>query len=121
MGNDKEGEAITEYEKQRLLRIRENKARLEALGLPGLVSSFHSDLSKSASTSTGPYERKKKKTKADEEEEYQPSDEDDEEEEEPMENRSSEEEMPCTSSSRRKVRSLLNGYIRENKRIRWKA
>ncbi|KAF3322391.1 EF-hand domain pair [Carex littledalei] len=101
---------MTEYEKQRLLRIRENKARLEALGLPGLVSSFHSDLSKSASTSTAPNKRKKKKTEADEEEEYQPSDEDDEEEE-PMENRSSEEEMPCTSSSRKKKCHCCKIYL----------
>ena len=41
-GNPNNGEtlAISEYEKQRLSRIAENRARLEALGLPKMASSL---------------------------------------------------------------------------------
>jgi hypothetical protein len=113
MRNDREEEKdMTEYEKQRLLRIKENKARLEALGLPALASSIDSYFSEQAqanSARTVPNKRrKKKKTETDEEDEYQPSDEDDDDDddEEPIEDRSSEEEMPSSSSSRRKVGSL---------------
>ncbi len=34
------GVGVTDYEKQRLSRIAENRARMEALGLPNIASSF---------------------------------------------------------------------------------
>ncbi|KAK3144139.1 hypothetical protein QOZ80_4AG0309250 [Eleusine coracana subsp. coracana] len=66
-----EEEPMTEYEKQRLLRIRENEARLEALGLRSLAAS---PLLRNPSPSTAS-KRKQKGRSADEDEEYVPSDE----------------------------------------------
>ncbi|KAJ4800362.1 EF hand family protein [Rhynchospora pubera] len=82
-----EEDDVTEYEKQRLLRIRENKARLEALGLPGLASSVSNsnDLSHQAqakSASTARDKKRKNKTKDNDDEEYEPSDEDEDGDEE---------------------------------------
>ncbi|KAJ4812004.1 EF hand family protein [Rhynchospora pubera] len=104
-----EEDDVTEYEKQRLLRIRENKARLEALGLPGLASSVSNsnDLSHQAqakSASTARDKKRKNKTKDNDDEEYEPSDEDEDgdEEDDVDKSQSSEEEMPSSSSSKRK-------------------
>jgi len=62
-------EQLTEYEKQRLSRIRENEARLEALGLRTLAAS-----PLLRSPSPGAAKGKQKKRSADEDEEYVPSD-----------------------------------------------
>lgn len=62
-------EPLTEYERQRLSRIRENEARLEALGLRGLAAS---PLLRSPSPAAA--QGKQKKRSADEDEEYVPSD-----------------------------------------------
>lgn len=107
MENDGEEGDMTDYEKQRLARIMENKARLEALGLRGLASSVRNELPKQAQgkgASSAP--KKTKKADADDEEEYQPSEEDEEEEEEePGESSHSSEEERPSSSSRRKASS----------------
>lgn len=72
---------ITEYEKQRLLRIAENKARIEALGLRKMASSFMGSLQKST-------QQKGKRKVVDDDEDYKPDadddvyDDDDEEEDE---------------------------------------
>ncbi|XP_072957926.1 uncharacterized protein [Typha angustifolia] len=76
---------MPEYERQRLLRIRENKARMEALGLPHLASSLLGPL---AEQEKGDKLSKLKKNKRgrvsklgeEDDEEYRPSDDDDEEE-----------------------------------------
>ncbi|PIA35694.1 hypothetical protein AQUCO_03500208v1 [Aquilegia coerulea] len=65
---EQQQEVISEYEKQRLERIKENKARLEALRLPSLASSLLSSIEKK-----GKRKEKKKKGK-EEDEEYKPSD-----------------------------------------------
>ncbi|CAJ1948638.1 unnamed protein product [Sphenostylis stenocarpa] len=65
--NGKKG--VTEYEKQRLSRIAENRARLEALGLPQMALSL-----KSFSLHTAK-KGKEKKVKEDDDEEYVPEDE----------------------------------------------
>nr|XP_035818949.1 uncharacterized protein LOC100282842 isoform X1 [Zea mays] len=62
-------EQLTEYEKQRLSRIRENEARLEALGLRSLAAS---PLLRNSSPGTA--KGKQKKRSVDEDEEYVPSD-----------------------------------------------
>ncbi|GJN02224.1 hypothetical protein PR202_ga19554 [Eleusine coracana subsp. coracana] len=65
-----EEEPMTEYEKQRLLRIRENEARLEALGLRSLAAS---PLLRNPSPSTAS-KRKQKGRSADEDEStYRPT------------------------------------------------
>jgi hypothetical protein len=64
-------EPMTEYEKQRLARIRENEARLEALGLRSLAAS---PLLRDTSTSAAA-KRKQKGRSAEEDEEYVPSNE----------------------------------------------
>lgn len=111
-------EGISEYERQRLSRIKENRARLEALGLPQLASSLIGSLSEHRRPGEeGKGKKKAKKRKgvgrsgADDEddEEYQPSDEDNEEEEDDRESSSSseqekEKDKGPPSGSRRKVR-----------------
>ncbi|MCL7037590.1 hypothetical protein MKW94_017557 [Papaver nudicaule] len=74
-GNNKENDGVTEYEKQRLSRIRENKARLEALRLPNLAAT----LSSGSKGKINQRELKKgkvgKKSKKDDDDDYvQPSD-----------------------------------------------
>ncbi|XP_027906600.1 caltractin-like [Vigna unguiculata] len=66
MDNGKKG--VTEYEKQRLSRIAENRARLEALGLPKMALSLKSSHLRTA-------KKEKEKVKEDDDEEYVPEDE----------------------------------------------
>ncbi|CAN6249506.1 unnamed protein product [Urochloa humidicola] len=70
MAGDEADESLTEYERQRLARIRENEARLEALGLRGLAAS---PLLRNPSPAAAAKEKQKKRS-ADEDEEYVPSD-----------------------------------------------
>ncbi|KAJ4956844.1 hypothetical protein NE237_013627 [Protea cynaroides] len=63
-----EDEGVPEYERQRLSRIRENRERLEALGLPNLASNLLSSV-----TSVSKQSKRKGKEKKSEDEEYQPS------------------------------------------------
>ncbi|RCV34710.1 hypothetical protein SEVIR_7G190400v4 [Setaria viridis] len=80
MAGDETDESLTEYERQRLSRIRENEARLEALGLRCLAASPLLRNPSPPAAAKG----KQKKRSADEDEEYVPSDDgrggDDEEE-----------------------------------------
>ena len=69
MAGDEIDEPLTEYERQRLARIRENEARFEALGLRGLAAS---PLLRNPSPAAA--KGKEKKRSADEDEEYVPSD-----------------------------------------------
>eukprot|EP00268_Persea_americana_P033360 TRINITY_DN3302_c0_g1_i4.p1 TRINITY_DN3302_c0_g1~~TRINITY_DN3302_c0_g1_i4.p1 ORF type:complete len:321 (-),score=93.37 TRINITY_DN3302_c0_g1_i4:166-1128(-) len=70
--DDEEEEEIPDYEKQRLSRIRENRARLEALGLPTLASSFLGSVRKHPNTkSKGKKKVSTKKRQQDDE--YRPS------------------------------------------------
>lgn len=81
MGNGKPQQPImSEYEQQRLHRIAENRARLEALGLPQMASSLKG-LPRTRSKTKG------KEKVADDDKEYQPED-----EEEPGSSSSSEED-----------------------------
>ncbi|XP_077234372.1 uncharacterized protein LOC143876546 [Tasmannia lanceolata] len=54
------GEVISEYEKQRMSRIKENRARLEALGLPNLASSLLGSVPKHQGKVKGKAKGKKK-------------------------------------------------------------
>ncbi|KAI3918702.1 hypothetical protein MKX01_042022 [Papaver californicum] len=72
--NDKENDGMTEYEKQRLSRIKENRARLEVLRLPNLAATL-------SSGSKGKIKQQKlkkgkvgKKSKNDDDDYVQPSD-----------------------------------------------
>lgn len=67
-------EKITDYEKQRLHRIAENKKRMEALGLPKMAISFMGSVPKAQKKSND----KKGKKKIDIDEEYNPTQEDEE-------------------------------------------
>ncbi|XP_008796080.2 YTH domain-containing protein 1-like [Phoenix dactylifera] len=107
-------DGISEYESQRLSRIKENRARLEALGLPQLASSLIGSLSKHRRP--GEEDKGKKKAKkrkgvgrssADDEddEEYRPSDENEEQEDGESSSSSEEEkekDKKPPSGSRRK-------------------
>lgn len=110
-GGGGNGSAISEYEKQRLQRIEENGARLKALGLPHLASSFL------ASPGAPPSKSKKKKNisinsrnrkrKGTEDEEYRPSPDEEEDSRRERENPSSSSEEEGgedvgNSSSRRR-------------------
>lgn len=98
-------EQLTEYEKQRLSRIRENEARLEALGLRSLAAS---PLLRSSSPGTA--KGKQKKRSVDEDEEYVPSDSGGEEKDESSSESAQDEEVDgegkSASMSRAKVRSF---------------
>lgn len=72
-GGEEQINDVSGYEQQRLARIRENRARLEALGLPTLASSL---LASSSKKELGPAKAKKKK-RDEEDDDYRPSDEDD--------------------------------------------
>ncbi|RVW63482.1 hypothetical protein CK203_054153 [Vitis vinifera] len=66
--NNGETQAISEYEKQRLSRIAENRARLEALGLPKMASS----LMGSVQLKQKQKQKQKGKAKVVEDEDYTP-------------------------------------------------
>ncbi|KAJ1272020.1 hypothetical protein BS78_06G171200 [Paspalum vaginatum] len=83
MAGEETDEPMTEYERQRLSRIRENEARLEALGLRGLAAS---PLLRNPSPAAA--KGKPKKRSADEDEEYVPSEDGGGEEEEEEESSS---------------------------------
>ncbi|CAN6276412.1 unnamed protein product [Urochloa humidicola] len=92
MAGDETDESLTEYERQRLSRIRENEARLEALGLRSLAAS---PLLRNPSPAAAAKEKQKKRS-ADEDEEYVPSDDacgEDEEEEESSSESGQDDEM----------------------------
>lgn len=98
-------EQLTEYEKQRLSRIRENEARLEALGLRSLAAS---PLLRNSSPGTA--KGKQKKRSVDEDEEYVPSDSGGEEKDESSSESAQDEEVDgegkSASMSRAKVPSF---------------
>ncbi|XP_058104516.1 uncharacterized protein LOC131248302 [Magnolia sinica] len=60
-------DGVNEYEKQRLLRIRENRAKMEAMGLPKLTSSMLSPVGNRL-------KRMEKEKKKDKDDEYRPPD-----------------------------------------------
>ncbi|KHN38821.1 uncharacterized protein LOC114405929 [Glycine soja] len=65
----KKKKGLSEYEKQRMSRIAENRARLEALGLPQIASSLKGSSQPHKATKG---KEKKKKVKDDDDEEYEP-------------------------------------------------
>ncbi|KAH0448590.1 hypothetical protein IEQ34_022390 [Dendrobium chrysotoxum] len=116
-------EGISEYEKRRLTRIAENKARLETLGLPHLAFSLIGSSSKQQ-----PKARDLKKSKDKrlvgagdgEDEDYRPSDDDagaeqDGEGESSVDSEEEEENARASSISRRKIKkrsSLLAAKVK---------
>ncbi|KAG1362181.1 myelin transcription factor 1-like protein [Cocos nucifera] len=116
-------EGISEYERQRLSRIKENRARLEALGLPRLASSLIGSLSEHRRPGEEGKEKKKAKKRKgvgrssvddEDDDEYRPSDEYKEEEEDGESSSSSEEKKekdkrpPSGSRRKGKKRNSLN-------------
>ncbi|XP_047063925.1 uncharacterized protein LOC124671617, partial [Lolium rigidum] len=106
-----EDQPLTDYEKERLSRIRENEARLQALGIRRLAASPLLNQPSSAAAA----KRKQKKRSDDVDEEYLPSDESGGEEEENGESSSDSDEhdgKETKSSSRSrqkgKKKKLLN-------------
>ncbi|OAY49344.1 nucleolin isoform X2 [Manihot esculenta] len=69
-------QGISEYEKQRLLRIAENKARIEALGLHKMASSLMGSTQKSSQARKS-IQRKWKSKVVEEDDDYRPDDDDD--------------------------------------------
>ncbi|KAL5133082.1 hypothetical protein HKD37_03G006469 [Glycine soja] len=65
----KKKKGLSEYEKQRMSRIAENRARLEALGLPQIASSLKGSSQPHKATKG---KEKKNKVKDDDDEEYEP-------------------------------------------------
>lgn len=105
MAGDETDQPMTEYERQRLSRIRENEARLEALGLRSLAAS---PLLRNPSVAAAA-KAKQKKRSADEDEEYAPSEdgggeEDDGSSSESGQDEEMDEEGKSASRSRNKVR-----------------
>ncbi|OMO78527.1 hypothetical protein CCACVL1_14323 [Corchorus capsularis] len=76
--NPKQGkQVISEYEKQRLSRIAENRARMEAMGLTKMASSLMGSLRNSSQNSS---KVKGKRKVVEEDEDYLPNDEEEHEE-----------------------------------------
>ncbi|KAG8477350.1 hypothetical protein CXB51_030993 [Gossypium anomalum] len=73
-----EQQGISEYEKQRLARIAENRARMEALGLPKIASSL---MGSSPNTSRTSSKIKGKRKVIDDDEDYRPNDNEDDHDE----------------------------------------
>ncbi|ONK55712.1 uncharacterized protein A4U43_C10F230 [Asparagus officinalis] len=115
---EEEGKAkeASDYEQQRLARIRENRARLEALGLPNLASSLLLSSSKQRGQTQNKGKQKQKRNGKEDEDEYRPSDEDDDdddggscsssEEEEEGEQRKGKEKVSLKTSSIKKRASV---------------
>ncbi|KAM3388193.1 hypothetical protein ACQJBY_010767 [Aegilops geniculata] len=102
-----EEQPLTEYEKQRLARIRENEARLEALGISRLAASPLLNQPSSAAAAAAGAKRKQKKRSDDADDEYLPSDggggeEEGEEESSSASDQDSEEEFKASSRSNQK-------------------
>ncbi|KAK1424947.1 hypothetical protein QVD17_20288 [Tagetes erecta] len=92
-------EKMTEYEKQRMKRIEENKARMKAMGLQKMASSFMGSIPISRN------EKKKGKNKVgleDDDEEYKPVDEDEDEDED----EDVDDDEFCVSRTKPKVKKL---------------
>ncbi|KAK8916215.1 hypothetical protein KSP39_PZI022932 [Platanthera zijinensis] len=124
-GDKMAGEGVSDYEKQRLARISENKARMEALGLPHLASSFLRSSSEQKPRAQNLKKRKGMRSRGrggDEEEEYRPSDddgaaEDDDKEENSSAGEEEEEDFRISSRSRRKVKnrsSLITAKVKRS-------
>jgi hypothetical protein len=101
-----EDQPLTDYEKERLSRIRENEARLQALGIRRLAASPL--LNQPSSAAAAAAKRKQKKRSDDVDEEYLPSDESGGEEEAHGESSSASDEYDgketkASSRSRQKV------------------
>ena len=98
---------VSEYEKQRLSRIAENRARMEALGLPKFASSLLGSAQKVSNNNNKNKNIKKGKEKVDDDD-YRP----DEVEEEPSssseEEKDGDEDEDYSSGSRRKKVWLPN-------------
>ncbi|XP_020594465.1 uncharacterized protein LOC110034554, partial [Phalaenopsis equestris] len=122
------GEEISEYEKLRLTRIAENKARLESLGLTHLAFSLVGSSSKQQ-----PKERNPKKNKVkrgvgagdEEDEEYRPSDDDrgaeeDDEEESSVDSEEDEDARASFSSGRmgKRTSSLIAAKDKRRSNVR---
>uniref|UniRef100_A0ACD5USV0 Uncharacterized protein n=1 Tax=Avena sativa TaxID=4498 RepID=A0ACD5USV0_AVESA len=110
-----EDQPLTDYEKVRLSRIRENEARLQALGIRSLAASPLLNQPSSSSSAAAAAKRKQKKRSDEADEEYLPSDEGGGEEEENGESSSASdeydgEETKSSSRSRQKgkKKKLLN-------------
>lgn len=86
------GKKISDYERQRLKRIEENKARMLSLGLKKMASSFDNSVPKESKKTSGRKDKGKRKVDG-EDEEYMPSEE--EEEEEGFGSSSAEDENDC--------------------------
>jgi hypothetical protein len=102
-----EDQPLTDYEKERLSRIRENEARLQALGIRRLAASPLLNQPSSAAAAAAA-KRKQKKRSDDVDEEYLPSDESGCDEEENGESSSASDEYDgketkASSRSRQKV------------------
>ncbi|KAK1601103.1 hypothetical protein QYE76_007606 [Lolium multiflorum] len=109
-----EDQPLTDYEKERLSRIRENEARLQALGIRRLAASPLLNQPSSAAAAAAA-KRKQKKRSDDVDEEYLPSDESGGEEEENGESSSASDEFdgketkPSSRSRQKgKKKKLLN-------------
>ncbi|XP_076913834.1 uncharacterized protein LOC143584422 [Bidens hawaiensis] len=68
-----QSEKMTEYEKQRLKRIEENKARMKAMGLDKMASAFTASIPISQNNNNKKKKGKKKVGLEDDDEEYNPS------------------------------------------------
>ncbi|XP_049933252.1 uncharacterized protein LOC116253716 isoform X2 [Nymphaea colorata] len=104
-----EGEpGMTEYEKQRALRIKQNMERMKALDLPSMASSLNREFCYKEMKGESKASRKATKDKDDDEDEYQPTSEDDDDEEEEEEEEEEDEEEEEENNKREKRKKVVN-------------
>ncbi|XP_030961900.1 protein IWS1 homolog [Quercus lobata] len=92
---------VSEYEKQRLSRIAENRARMEALGLPKFASSLLGSAQKVRNNNNKNKNKKKGKEKVDDDD-YRPDEVEDELSSSSEEEKDDDEDEDYSSGSRRK-------------------
>lgn len=99
-----EQQGISEYEKQRLARIAENRARMEALGLPKIASSLMGSSPNTCRTSS---KIKGKRKVIDDDEDYRPNDNEDDHDEDDDDEEFPGSKTPQTQSRKNKVGTRL--------------
>ncbi|CAN6460791.1 unnamed protein product [Victoria cruziana] len=114
---DEDGElAMTEYEKQRALRIKSNMERMKALDLPSMASSINREFRDKVMKGESKPSGKTTKDRDGDEDEYQPTSDDDDDDDDDEEEEEEEEEEENNKRAKRK--KVVNSSKKMSARMR---